>query len=229
MRLFLIAGTEHAGGAIDRSQTCTNPGNPHNPAAGLRALLVALDEWVSAGREPPASRVPTLADGTLVSLRDWNFPRIPGAGVARLLNRIRPPVDWIDPPPGDAGPFYAARVPAADEDGNERAGIALPPVAVPLGTYTGWNVFGEGYPTGDLCGRSGSFLAFAPTPEARSEAGDPRTSILERYPTRSDYVARVEAAARELAEERLLLAEDVAAYVERARRAPGPWNAPARD
>ena len=228
VRLFLIAGTEHAGGAIDRSQTCANPGNPHRPAAALRALLVALDEWVSDGREPPASRIPKLADGSLVELQDWRFPRIPGAGVAPRMNRIRPPVDWVDPPASDAGPFYAARVPAVDTDGNERAGVALPPVAVPLGTYTGWNVFREGYPTGDLCGRSGSFLAFAPTPQARAEIGDPRASILERYPTRADYVARVEAAAHALADERLLLAEDVSAYVQRARRADGPWDAPAK-
>ena len=32
----------------------------------IRALLVALDEWVVEGREPPASRLPRIADGTLV-------------------------------------------------------------------------------------------------------------------------------------------------------------------
>ena len=30
-------------------------------------------------------------------------------------------------------------VPQVDEDGNERAGIRLPEIAVPLATYTGWN------------------------------------------------------------------------------------------
>jgi hypothetical protein len=33
--------------------------------AVLRALLVAMDQWVSAGTEPPASRLPHIADGTL--------------------------------------------------------------------------------------------------------------------------------------------------------------------
>jgi hypothetical protein len=33
-----------------------------------RALLTALDEWVSLGTEPPASQIPTISDGTLVAL-----------------------------------------------------------------------------------------------------------------------------------------------------------------
>ena len=39
--------------------------------------------------------------------------------------------------PGTALPF---RVPQVDADGNERSGIRLPEVHVPLATYTGWNV-----------------------------------------------------------------------------------------
>jgi hypothetical protein len=35
----------------------------------------------------------------------------------------------------------APRVCAVDADGNEVAGIRLPPIAVPLGAYTGWNVY----------------------------------------------------------------------------------------
>mgnify|MGYP003345703846 CR=1 FL=1 len=39
-----------------------------NPA--LRALIVALDEWVTDGKAPPPSRVPRLADNTLVTPKD---------------------------------------------------------------------------------------------------------------------------------------------------------------
>ena len=64
-------------------------------------------------------------------------------------NRISVPVDWVDPP-ARLDNFYGARVCAVDSDGNEVAGIRLPPIAVPLGTYTGWNV------------RVGTFIAPSP-------------------------------------------------------------------
>jgi len=41
-------------------------------------------------------------------------------------------------PPGIGKPFIG-RVPAVDEAGNDRAGIRLPEIAVPLATHTGWN------------------------------------------------------------------------------------------
>ena len=50
------------------------------PAEG-GALLVALDEWVVSGKVPPASRVPTLAEGTLVEADKTGFPAVPGAAV----------------------------------------------------------------------------------------------------------------------------------------------------
>jgi len=45
-------------------------------------------------------------------------------------------------------------------DGNEVAGIRLPPIAVPLGTYTGWNVY-RAQPC-ELCDRDGSSIPFPP-------------------------------------------------------------------
>ncbi|MGH8430681.1 MAG: alpha/beta hydrolase domain-containing protein, partial [Solimonas sp.] len=67
-RLYMIAGTQHggrAGGTSDAGPN-VNPRNPHNPMPAVRALLVALDEWVVSRKLPPPSRVPTLAGGTLV-------------------------------------------------------------------------------------------------------------------------------------------------------------------
>ena len=49
-----------------RGATCHNPNNPHSASPLLRALLASLEEWVEAGTAPPPSRVPRLADGTLV-------------------------------------------------------------------------------------------------------------------------------------------------------------------
>ena len=77
-RCYLIAGTQHGGTAWMRSTrgSCVNPRNPHSPDPALRALFVALDEWVSDGKAPPASRTPRLAGRHAGHARtSWRFPR----------------------------------------------------------------------------------------------------------------------------------------------------------
>jgi hypothetical protein len=219
VRVYLIAGTQHGGrvGLTDAPGNCVNPRNPHNPAPALRALLVALDQWVTSGIEPPPSEVPTLADGTLVGLEALGFPKIPGAALAGYINRFGVPGDWINPTV-DQDETYAALVSSVDDDGNEVAGIRLPPIAVPLGTYTGWNVYSDDRAPGELCDRDGSFLAFAGTAAEREASGDPRLSLQERYESRGDYVAKVSAAATALVNQRLLLPQDAARYVDAAGR-----------
>ena len=217
-RLYLIAGTQHggrAGSPADRGPA-VNPRNPHNPMPALRALLVALDEWVATGRAPPPSAVPRLADGTLVPADATGFPAIPGVAVATVTNRVSPPGDWVDPETVKAG--YRSLVCRVDADGNEVAGVRLPDIAVPRGSYTGWNLYRPPFPEGELADRDGSFIPFAKTSAERQENGDPRSSLAERYRSAGDYVSAVERAAAALVEARLLLAEDAAAYVERARR-----------
>jgi hypothetical protein len=91
----------------------------------------------------------------------------------------------------------------------------LPPIAVPLGTHTGWNVYRE--QPGELADRDGSLIPFALTPAEREAAGTPRPSLEERYGSREAYVPRVEAAAEALVAERLLLPADAAAYVAAAK------------
>ncbi len=103
---------------------------------------------------------------------------------------------------------------AVDADGNEIAGIRLPPIAVPLGTYTGWNVY-RAQPC-ELCDRDGSLIPFARTKRERDAAGDPRPSLEERYGSREAYVAKVKAAVEALVADRLLLPADAAAYVKAA-------------
>ena len=60
-----------------------------------------------------------------------------------------------------------------------------------------------------LAGLDGSYLAFARTPEERRKQGDPRPSVLERYPTREVYLARMTEAALQLQQEGFLLEADV--------------------
>ena len=52
----------------------------------LRALIVDLEEWVKNGTPPPNSRVPRIADGTLVPPAEIAFPTIPGVTFAGLYN-----------------------------------------------------------------------------------------------------------------------------------------------
>ena len=219
-RVYMIAGTQHGGraGATTDPGPNINPRNPHNPMPAVRALLVALDEWVVSGKAPPPSRVPTLAAGTLVEPDKTGFPAVPGAAVVRVTNQVAPPGDWVHPKPSDKA--YRTLVCKVDADGNEAAGMRLPDIAVPLATYTGWNEYKPPYPEGEIADRDGSCLPFAFDKAARQAAGDPRPSIAERYASGADYLAKVQAVVTALQKDRLLLAEDAERYLDRARREP---------
>jgi hypothetical protein len=129
-------------------------------------------------------------------------------------------------PPALGAPFRVL-VPQVDADGNDRGGIMIPEIAVPLGTHTGWNVTNPALgDLGYLAGLVGSFEPFAPTAEERKSSGDARLSIAERYKGRQDYLDRVRAAAKTLVAQRFLLAGDVAAVV---RRAEETWTVVAQD
>ena len=219
-RVYMIAGTQHGGraGATTDPGPNINPRNPHNPMPAVRALLVALDDWVVSGKAPPPSRVPTLADGTLVDADKAGFPAVPGAAIVWTTNRIAPPGDWVHPKPADRA--YRTMVCKVDADGNEAGGIRLPDIAVPLATYTGWNENKPPYPAGEIADRDGSCLPFPVDKAAREASGDPRLSIAERYKSGADYVARVQAVVTALLADRLILPEDAEKYIERARREP---------
>ena len=209
VRVYMIAGTKHGGqtGLNPTNGNCLNPRNPHNPWPALRALLVALDKWVTDGVEPPASRVPTLGSGTLVKPEQFGFPPIPGVQAPRATNHIELFGDWTNPQPLP-GKAYTTLVAKVDGDGNEVAGIRLPGIAVPVATYTGWNFYKSPYPEGELCDREGIYVPFARTKAERDAKGDPRLSVEERYKDQADYVQQVSRAARTLVDERFLLPED---------------------
>jgi hypothetical protein len=219
VRLFMMAGTQHGGraGLSPVPGNGQNRSNPHNPTPALRALLVALDEWVNQGIEPPASRVPRLANNTLVTPEKLTFPEIPNVQRPPQTNRLGVLDDWIEPILQTA-PGYQALVCQTDADGNEIAGLRLPPIAAPLATYTGWNLYQSPYPEGELCDREGSYIPFATTQAEREAHGDSRASLQERYGHHADYVKRVERAAAALVSERLLLPEDAERYVNEAKR-----------
>lgn len=191
----------------------------------IRALFRALDRWVAEGVEPPASRYPHLADGTLTTVETSGWPAIPGyarPNSPMTTYRLDFGPEWskgivTKEPPGIGKPFIG-RVPAVDEAGNDRAGIRLPEIAVPLATHTGWNYRRASIGAPDrLASEIGSYLPLPRTRAERERTGDGRKSIAERYARREDYLGRISLAAVALVEEGFLLAEDVPAVFQRAQ------------
>ena len=216
-RAYLIAGTQHGGQAWMTSNpgNCVNPRNPHSPTPALRALLVALSEWVD-GKAPPPSQTPRLADNTLVAVEKLLFPAIPGVAVARKVSEFGVLTDWTKPAMDMRKP-YRPLVTNVDTDGNETSGIRLPEIAVPLGTFAGWNLYKAPYVDGELCDRDGTYIPFAATRAEREARNDPRASLEERYGTQAAYVRKVEDAAQKLVAERLLLKEDAERLIAKAK------------
>src|SRR6059036_1940554 len=115
-----MAGTQHGGSARMGAPSGHSlyPRNPHSPAPALRALLVALDQWVTAGIAPPDSRVPTLVADTLVDPPALAFPALPDVQPPRRTNGVAVLDDWVYPP-RMPDKTYTPLVPQVDADGNE--------------------------------------------------------------------------------------------------------------
>ncbi|MEV5840623.1 alpha/beta hydrolase domain-containing protein [Streptomyces sp. NPDC051985] len=227
VRGYLWSSSQHvadpAAGAPAQG-VCNHPENVVATSALFRAVLDALDAWVSEGVEPPPSAVPTVADGTLVTMETWSrqFPAVPSALRPHGPNELYPVDRSTVPPVADRSRSYTVLVPAVDADGNETAGVRAPMVAVPLATYTGWNTRAPGQGHGALHEFSGSTFPFAATEDERLVTGDPRPSVQKRHPDAAHYATRIRAAAEDLVKRRLLLAEDI----ERAVSLAAHWSSP---
>lgn len=212
VRLFFLSNLQHfalANSKPEMTKTCQYPTNPLNAGPSVRALLVAMDAWITNGTEPPKSRYPSRADGTLVAptKADVGFPTIPGFPYNATMTK---PVliDFSTMPPTKGKP-YPAFLPKTDADGRAVAGVHLPTLEAAAGTHTGWNVRKAGFAEGELCENNGSFVPFAATKDDRLKTGDPRLSMAERYPHDGDRAAAIEKSARQLVQDRLLLEDDV--------------------
>jgi hypothetical protein len=242
VRLYVIASAQHNSpfGSEAVKEDTQQPINPLPAGDVLRALMVAMDLWITRGIQPPPSRYPTVGDGTLAapSLKSVGFPRIPGMRFAGLHNRqlfldYGPRIDRgrIDnhPPNPIRDGAYMILVPRVDKDGNDIAGIRLPAVEIPAGTYTGWNLRPRGLAEDELSGLLGSFIPFAKTRAERRKNGDPRLSLQERYKNKADYVQRISRAVRALVDQRFLLLEDGERIIAEAqRRSSFPARKPSR-
>ena len=191
----------------------------------IRALFAALDKWITDGIEPPTSRYPMLADGTLTAVDQSGWPAIPGyarPNSPMTTYRLDFGPEWsrgiVSKEPPGIGKAFVGRVPAVDEAGNDRAGIRLPEIAVPLATHTGWNYRRATIGAPDrLASEIGSYLPLPRTRADRERTSDGRKSIAERYASLEDYLGRISLAALALVDEGFLLAEDAPAVIERAK------------
>lgn len=241
VRNYLLSGLQHAGAAAPNSLgICQQFGNTTDPNPALRALFEDLDQWID-GTPPPPSAVPKRADNTAVftstgpfsalgigtvAQTDLKWPTIPGVlytGLVTVRNLFNFGPQFASAgimsinPPQATGQVYPSFVSKVDADGNEVAGIRLPPVAVPVATTAGWNLRSAAFGGNDGCESTGSLIPFAPTVAAKV-AGDPRPSLAERYVNHAGYVAAVTTAAQALEAQRLLLPADVQTYITNAQQ-----------
>src|SRR5437867_5644133 len=228
VRIYLLAAGQHGPGAFPPAQTIGQQrNNPLDYRWAMKALLLAMDRWTANGTAPPPSRYPRLADGTLVPPDRLRFPKVPGVTTSTAVHRAyradygpkfaSDGVVTVDPP--RIGTAFPILVPQVDADGNGIAGVRMPELAVPLATYTGWNLFNDrSGPAGVLSSMQGSYIPLARTTTDRKRTNDPRPSIEERYRDRDSYVGLVAKAAQALIDQRFLLAEDLAVIVQNAGR-----------
>lgn len=242
VRFYLLSSVEHTvAGSPPTAGSCQQIRNTTDPNPGLRALFIALDQWVTRGVKPPKSEVPDRHTGVrsipvgngvgVVPQAALGWPNIPGVAYSGLVTvrhlfdfgpRFREGIMDTNPP-DFSGPVYPSFVSKVDRDGNDIAGIRLPPVEAPIATTSGWGLrsaaFGGGPGGGNMdgCEASGQWIAFKTTKAERQAAGDPRKSLEERYGNHDGYVKAVAKAARDLQKRRLLLEQDVQRYIDAAQ------------
>ena len=105
-RVYLIASAQHGPGALPPAEGGASgndglyPTNPNDFRPAIRALVHALDQWVAEGVEPPPSRYPRIADGTLVDAGEGRLAAPSRACASRSC--ATSPCGWTTAPSGRA-------------------------------------------------------------------------------------------------------------------------------
>src|SRR3989454_1147276 len=234
VRYYLMSGQSHGVGDVTDRGVCREFTNGVSPYRAHRALLLALDRWVSDGVEPPKSAIPhgghrawaNTRPGSQVGVvpqSELGWPSIPGVLYTGVIT-TRYVLDFggtLDdgiisnyPQSVIGRPSYKIFVSKVDEDGNEIAGVRMPGVEAPTATTTGWALRRDEFGGPDGCESDGQNIPFARTKAERK--GDPRKSLEERYKDHDGYVKAVAKAARKLQKDGFLVEEDVQSFVDEA-------------
>lgn len=232
VRIYHFTGLQHFSGPFPPQKGTGDlagqePESPLPVKFFWRAMIRNMDAWVRSNAPPPQSSYPRIADGTLVPLVEYAFPAIPHVSKPTDANeafRLNFGPRWqqngvlsIEPP--IVGKPFPVLVPLVNADGNERDGIRLPEITVPLATYTGWNLRDPSIgASGQRVAFEGSYLPFPKTEADRQRTGDPRRSIAALYSGGADYMARYTAALDQLVKQRWILEEDRAPLVRRGQQ-----------
>ncbi|MDX2415548.1 MAG: alpha/beta hydrolase domain-containing protein [Bacteroidales bacterium] len=233
VRIFMTNGAPHGTPYSRYNSVSEHSLSTINIAPVLRATQVMLDEWVSNDIMPAKSRYPRFQNNQLISASDHKKAMPEIEGMHHQGRNLQPPVCDYGPGFFDTGIMtvipplvtghYPTFVPAVDKDGNGLGGIRLPELAVPLGTYQGFNPrIKEANATDYLTRFNGSFWPFALTKEERITKGDTRLSLEERYGSKEDYLKMVIAETNKLVEDRLLLKEDAVIIINNAEMLSWP-------
>jgi len=191
-----------------------------------RAMLANMDAWVRSGILPPPSSYPRIADGTLVPVQQYAFPVVPGVNKPHEANaayRLDFGPNWrngiLSVQPPKVGEAFPVLVPQVDADGNERDGVRLPEITVPLATYASWNLRDPSIGAPDQrVSFEDSYIPFPKTAAQRQRSGDPRRSIEERYGSREEYIIRYTKAVDDLIQQHWILPEDREAVLARGEQ-----------
>jgi hypothetical protein len=231
VRIYHFTGLQHFSGSFPPEKgkgdlLGQEPESPLPIRYLWRTMIANMDAWVRSDALPPENSYPRIADGTLVPLRQFTFPAIPGVNKAHEANeayRLDFGPNWHDGilsvQPPKVGKSFPALVPQVDADGNERDGVRLPEITVPLATIASWNLRDPSIGAPDQrVSFEASYLPFPKTAAERQKAGDPRKSIAERYSSRDDYLARYRTSLDDLVKRRWILPEDRAALLLRGEQ-----------
>ena len=231
VRIYHLTGLQHFPGPWPpaKGQGDLEGQEPQSPLPihyFWRAMISNMDAWVRNNTLPPPSSYPTIVDATLVPLQRYAFPAIPGVKTAHEANagyRLDFGPNWqagiLSVQPPKVVETFPVLVPQVDVDGNERDGVRLPEVSVPLGTYASWDLRDPSIGASDQrVSFECSYIAFPKTAAERSRSNDPRKSIEERYANHGDYMTKFTSATDELIKQRWILPEDRDALLQRGEQ-----------
>ena len=145
--MYFNAGASHGANAEPIYRNTQNRLNPDDYRYAMRALLVAMNSWITDGTAPPDLQIPRIASDDLVTPQALNFPKIPDVklpntcswpGVRIMVRNFAPKASWRSNLLR-SGRLFHCWFPRWIAMETKPPGIRLP-IDAPLATLTGWNL-----------------------------------------------------------------------------------------